>query len=62
LAIAFAHVRARESAVERAARVPARTPEGLRAKAALLMAVIGLGRDHTMLAASLARDVAELPP
>ncbi len=44
-------------AVERAAELPAHTPEGLRAKAALLLLHIRSGEDHTMLAASLARDV-----
>jgi len=45
-------------AVDRAAQLPARTPEGLREKATLLLLHIGTGQDHTMLAASLARDVA----
>ena len=45
-------------AVDRAAEIPARTPEGLQAKAALLLLHIRSGEDHTMLAASLARDVA----
>ncbi len=45
-------------AVDRAAELPARTPEGLRAKAALLLLHIRSGEDHTMLAGSLARDVA----
>jgi hypothetical protein len=44
-------------AVERAAELPARTPEGLRAKAALLQLHLRSGEDCTMLAASLARDV-----
>jgi len=45
-------------AVNRAAEIPARTPEGLRAKAALLLLHLRSGEDATMLAASLARDVA----
>ncbi len=45
-------------AVDRAAEIPARTPEGLQAKAALLLLHIRSGEDHTMLAASLVRDVA----
>jgi hypothetical protein len=45
-------------AVERVAQLPARSPEGLREKAALLLLHIGSGDDHATLAASLARDVA----
>jgi len=45
-------------AVERAAQLPARSPDGLRRKATLLLLHIGTGQDHTALAASLARDVA----
>ncbi len=45
-------------AIERAAQLPARSPEGLRAKAALLLLHIRTEQDHTALAASLARDVA----
>ncbi len=45
-------------AIERAAQIPARSPEGLRAKAALLLLHIHTEQDHTALAASLARDVA----
>ena len=45
-------------AVGRAAELPARTPEGLRAKAALLLLHIHSGEDHTALAASLACDMA----
>ena len=44
-------------AIERAAQLPARSPEGLRAKAALLLLHIRTEQDHTALAASLARDV-----
>ena len=46
------------AAVERAAQIPARSPEGLREKASLLLLHIGTGQDHTTLAASLARDIA----
>lgn len=45
-------------AVDRAAELPARPPEGLQAKAALLPLHIRSGEDHTTLAASLACDVA----
>ncbi len=45
------------AAVERAAELPARTPEGVRAKAGLLLLHIRSGEDHTALAASLACDV-----
>jgi hypothetical protein len=45
-------------AVERAVRLPARTPEGLRAKASLLLLHLRSGDDPAVLAASLARDVA----
>jgi len=41
-----------------AAQLPARSPDGLRGKAMLLLLHIGTGQDHTALAASLARDVA----
>jgi len=44
-------------AIERAAQLPARSPEGLRAKASLLLLHIRTEQDHTALAASLARDV-----
>ncbi|MBV9749389.1 MAG: hypothetical protein JO157_11290 [Acetobacteraceae bacterium] len=45
------------AAVDRAAQIPARTPEGLREKASLLLLHLGTGQDHTTLAASLARDI-----
>ncbi len=44
-------------AIERAAQLPARSPEGLRAKASLLLLHIRTEQDHTALASSLARDV-----
>ena len=46
------------AAVERAAELPARTPEGLRAKAALLLLHLRSDEDCAVLAASLACDVA----
>ena len=46
------------AAVERATEIPARTPEGLRAKAALLLLHLRSGEDCTALAGSLACDVA----
>lgn len=45
------------AAVDRAAQIPARTPEGLREKASLLLLHLGTGQDHEALAASLARDI-----
>lgn len=45
-------------AVLRAGQVAARSPEGLRAKAALLLLHLTTEADPVMLAASLARDVA----
>ena len=48
-------------AIERAAQLPARSPEGLRAKASFLLLHIRTEQDHTALAASLARDVAGRP-
>ena len=47
-----------EDTVSRAAQLRARTPEGLRAKAALLLLHLGAEQDPAELAASLARDVA----